>query len=193
MNNEKSGWTYGDLPHWTDPLVFVTFRLADSLPVNSLSEMRCFDKEWLDKYRSEWTDEIDEQYKRYRKKFENDLLDKALGSCILKRYDVRQIVVDTLMHFNNERYLLHAFVIMPNHVHLLIQMYESVRLQDAMHSIKSFSARKINELLQTKGAVWEREYYDRFIRDSHHYHTVVNYIENNPKHCYRGEYTLYLS
>ena len=190
---EKSGWTYGDLPHWNDHLLFVTFRLADSLPIDSLEEMKQFDDEWLKKNGKDWSEEVETQYKRERKFFENKLLDKALGNCILKRYDVRKIVVDALMYFNNKHYLLHAFVIMPNHVHMLIEVFEHYRIQDIMHSLKSFTANEINKMLGMTGAVWEREYYDRYIRNSRHYHSVVNYIEDNPRHCHRGEFALYLN
>ena len=190
---EKSAYTYGDLPHLNARLVFVTFRLADSLPVNALDEMKRFDMEWQTKYCNEWTNGKEEEYLRQRKILENDLLDKALGSCILNRCDVRKIVVKALMHFNDERYWLHAFVVMPNHVHMLMEMIDPYRLQDVMHSIKSYTAHQINEICQSSGPVWEREYFDKIVRDSRHYQKVMRYIENNPKHCRRGEFALYLS
>lgn len=189
---EKPAFTRGYLPHWDGRLVFVTFRLADSLPVSALQEMRAFDMLWQVKWeQGELTEEWAEDFRRKRAALENELLDKALGSCVLKRSDVRALLSEVLLHFNGVRYYMHTFVIMPNHVHMVLQPFEGWRIQDIMHSIKSYSAKVINQLLGRKGELWQREYYDRYIRNERHYYAVMRYIEGNPRHCAPDEFTLY--
>ncbi len=189
---EKPAFTRGYLPHWDGRLVFVTFRLADSLPVSALQEMRAFDMLWQVKWeQGELTEEWAEDFRRKRAAFENELLDKALGSCVLKRDNVRALLSEVLLHFNGVRYYMHTFVIMPNHVHMVLQPFEGWRIQDIMHSIKSYSAKVINQLLGRKGELWQREYYDRYIRNERHYYAVMRYIEGNPRHCTSDEFTLY--
>lgn len=189
---DKPAFTRGYLPHWDGRLVFVTFRLADSLPVNALQEMKAFDRLWqIQREKGELTEKWVEEFNRKRATLENELLDKALGSCVLKRSDVRTLLSDVLLHFDGVRYYMHSFVIMPNHVHMVLQPFEGWRIQDIMLSIKTYSAKVINKLLGRKGTFWQREYYDRYIRNERHYYTVMRYIEGNPRHCAPGEFTLY--
>jgi putative DNA methylase len=49
-----------------------------------------------------------------------------------------------------------------------------------MHSIKSYTGSEANKMLKRKGAFWQEDYFDRYIRNSKHYVAVVDYIENNP-------------
>ena len=69
---------------------------------------------------------------------------------------------------------------MPNHVHFVIETRERWPLAGIMQSLKSFSAKEANQILGRTGTFWQREYYDRFIRDSLHLENVVRYIEENP-------------
>ncbi len=69
---------------------------------------------------------------------------------------------------------------MPNHVHILIEVFNGFSLSEIIHSWKSFSANQINKLLNRTGQVWMMEYFDRYIRDYEHFDKVVNYIHNNP-------------
>ncbi|MDD7985223.1 transposase [Lentisphaera marina] len=118
-------------------------------------------------------------------------LDKGYGSCLLKDSRNAQIVLDTWKFFNGERYDLIAYVVMPNHVHLLIKTYEKWPLAKVVHSWKSYTAKEIlkNEYGDDSNAggspalpnkVWQREYWDRFIRDENHFLKVIEYIHQNP-------------
>jgi putative transposase len=84
------------------------------------------------------------------------------------------------LHFDGERYRLMAWCIMPNHVHVLIETVAAFRLDQVLHSWKSYTAQKANEALGRKGPFWAREYYDRYIRDDQHFADAVAYIEQNP-------------
>jgi len=78
------------------------------------------------------------------------------------------------------RYHLLAWVVMPNHVHVLIEVIQGYPLGDVIHSWKSFTAKQANKILGKTGAFWQRDYFDRFIRDEAHFANVVNYIHHNP-------------
>ena len=102
----------------------------------------------------------------------------------------RTIVLNSLRHFHKQRYELFAACVMPDHVHLLVQPWpkknddnENVvfwSLTELMHSIKSFSAHKINEVENKTGAVWEKERFDRYIRSDRDLLEKFHYILRNP-------------
>ena len=141
----------------------VTFRLADSLPGSVYETILASAK----------TDE--DRFKRL-----DGLIDRGRGACILKREDIAAIVEGALQHFDGERYRLLAWVLMPNHVHVLIEQSEGYSLSDILHSWKSFTSKKINMLEGTTGAVWASDYHDRFVRNAEHYENALRYIEQNP-------------
>jgi putative DNA methylase len=108
------------------------------------------------------------------------LIDKSRGACHLRRTDCARLVETALAHFDGERYRLLAWVVMPNHVHVMIEQIEGYRLGDTIHSWKSYTANLINRRIGARGALWAPDYFDRFIRDEKHYGNAVRYIENNP-------------
>jgi REP element-mobilizing transposase RayT len=90
------------------------------------------------------------------------------------------MVQNALLFFDEKRYKLHAWVIMPNHVHVLVHVFDGFPVAGTVQSWKGFSAREANKLLGRQGAFWQRDYYDRYIRDDDHYCDAVEYIHNNP-------------
>src|SRR6266516_4549539 len=103
---------------------------------------------------------------------------------------MRTIVLDAFRHFLNKRYELFAACVMPDHVHFLIQPWPKESddagnatfwpLSELIHSIKSFSAHEINEIDKKKGAVWERERFDRYVRSDRDLQEKFHYILRNP-------------
>jgi len=91
-----------------------------------------------------------------------------------------RIVENALGFFDGERYRLLSWVIMPNHVHVLIEQIPGYRLGDIVHSWKGFTAKQINHLRGRQGAFWAPDYYDRFVRDAVHFESALAYIRNNP-------------
>ena len=69
---------------------------------------------------------------------------------------------------------------MPTHVHVVIEQFEGARLSDVIQQWKSVSAHAINKAESQKGALWQREYFDRFMRSAEQFEWTVNYVENNP-------------
>jgi REP element-mobilizing transposase RayT len=96
------------------------------------------------------------------------------------------LVQDALLYFDSVRYRLLAWVVMPNHVHVLFQPMEGWTMARIVASWKSFTGRRLSSLLPESPRsnavhrVWHREYWDRFIRDERHFHTAREYIHNNP-------------
>ena len=84
-----------------------------------------------------------------------------------------------LKHFDGERYRLHRYVVMANHVHVLVEMIGKYTISEVCKSWKNFSALNINRLLGRSGKLWHPESWDRMIRDERHYNSVVAYIEKN--------------
>ncbi|MDX1972688.1 MAG: transposase [Candidatus Sumerlaeia bacterium] len=130
-----------------------------------------------------------------RRKRLEQWLDKGLGNCVLKDPKVASQVVESWKFFDNSHYSLVAWVVMPNHVHLLIHHREGEELGKIVQSWKRYTSRRINEWIRqgtvrdthgkaiqqpSNGALWGRDYWDRFIRDEKHYENVVNYIHQNP-------------
>ncbi len=76
--------------------------------------------------------------------------------------------------------MLHAWVVMPNHVHVLLTPLENVTLEEILRTQKSISSTRINKLLGKQGRLWQPDYFDRLIRDEKHFNGVVHYIEWNP-------------
>jgi putative DNA methylase len=99
--------------------------------------------------------------------------------------EARKLTLNACRHFDGQRYTLWAAVIMPDHVHLLLQPKEIEAgqwwsLSSLLHSIKSFTSKAINKLLTRKGSVWQDESFDRIVRDEKEFLEKWNYIRNNP-------------
>jgi REP element-mobilizing transposase RayT len=170
------------LPHWQqdNATFFVTFRLGDSIPESKLAPWRDARDAWLQLNPKPWTFEKESEYHdRFSRKIE-EWLDAGAGSCLLRDPVAAKIVGDALDHFEDERCRQHAWVVMPNHVHALFSLLGGYKLETVMHSWKSYSAHAINKVLGRAGELWQREYFDRMIRDVEHFERCRRYIENNP-------------
>ncbi|MGI8543589.1 MAG: REP-associated tyrosine transposase, partial [Aridibacter sp.] len=171
VHTPKKGWhSRGYLPHFDgDVTQFITFRLADSLPQNVLNRLR----QELE------NDKIAENSDEYRERSEK-YLDQGIGSCILKDPAIAEIVEETIQYEHEKSCKVISWVIMPNHVHLLLRPFDGHSLSDILKRIKGVSARKINKAIGSNGSVWQPDYFDRFIRDHEHFLKTLQYIENNP-------------
>lgn len=90
------------------------------------------------------------------------------------------MVEETLLKFDGERYRLLARVVMPNHVHVIVQLLPVWSMSKVLHSWKSFTANAINKLFGRTGSLWQPDYFDRYIRDGQHYDNALRYIAYNP-------------
>ena len=161
------GWfERGYLPHRDEPglVQFVTFRLADSLPPH-LADLRSGPNP-------------PEEAREKQLRFEASL-DRGTGVCHLRRPAIGILMVDTLKHFHASRYNLLAWVVMPNHVHVLFETGDCP-MAETIQAWKSVSARKINQILQQSGKVWAEDYWDTYMRNPGQVNQARKYIENNP-------------
>jgi REP element-mobilizing transposase RayT len=173
------------LPHWTceGGVYAVTFRLSDSLPQSVVASWKTerdnIRRNAIQQQRP--LSEIEENRLRtlYSEKVES-YLDAGEGNCLLHDEKVAQLMQDTLFHFDGKRYVLLAWCIMPNHVHVVLDPLAGFDLSKIIHAWKSYSATQANRLLQRKGPFWQTEYYDHLIRDEADFRHAMEYVLNNP-------------
>lgn len=175
--------TENRLPHWQQKgaVYFITFRLADAVPIRLRNQWENEREAWFRVHPEPWTKEVEREYHQRFSGAVERWLDAGHGSCLLRRSECAQIVAETLRHFEGERVVMVAFVVMPNHVHALFVQNPDWALEKLIHSWKRFITRQINTLLGRSGSFWQRDYFDRLIRDENHFANCVRYIRRNPE------------
>ncbi len=171
-----------NLPHWQQPscTYFVTFRLADSLPQDKLRQWEAERELWLKQHPPPHSEELRRDFhERFPARLEQ-WLDAGHGVCWLKQPAVAAAVEQALRHFDGERYHLGEFVIMPNHVHVLVTPLGESTLEQIIHSWKSYTAHEINSRLERTGKVWQEEYFDHLVRNEGALEQYAAYIRQNP-------------
>jgi REP element-mobilizing transposase RayT len=159
---------------------FVTFRLADSLPQEALARLE-FEIAAFPDPDSSAPSEADALRQRERCRRLETLLDKGAGSCHLRVPVFAQLVADTLLHFHGQRYDLHAWVVMPNHVRVLVRPQSPHTPGDIIKSWKQYTSTHANRLLALPpGRFWQPEAFDHWVRDGEDRGRIVRYIHNNP-------------
>ena len=173
-SQHKEWHSRGYLPHLDQPdmIQSITFRLADSVPAKVVAA-------WKEELQLTGgpTDnsrlvEVHERIERYA--------DEGHGECWLRDERIAQLVEDALLHFDGTRYRLLEWVIMPNHVHVLIETVAGFPLDGVVHSWKSFTAKQANRILGRSGTFWATDYWDRYIRNDKHLAAAREYIHQNP-------------
>ncbi len=165
----------GYIPHLDQPglVQFVTFRLVDSVPSEVVLR-------WKDELNI--TSETSADQPRcvtLRRRMER-WADQGHGACWLRDPRVARQVEDALLHFDSDRYHMIAWVVMPNHVHALVEVFSGFPLDGIVHSWKSFTAHAANRVLARAGSFWMPDYVDRYIRNEEHLAATTAYIEGNP-------------
>lgn len=107
-------------------------------------------------------------------------LDFGMGQQLLLQTKNAAIVEQCILRDHGVRYSLAAWCVMPNHVHVLVEQFPGNELSHIVQSWKSVTAHRINKREQRAGALWQREYFDRFMRNEEQFSHTVAYIENNP-------------
>tara|TARA_R100000027_G_scaffold958_1_gene1089 strand:+ start:391 stop:1032 length:642 start_codon:yes stop_codon:yes gene_type:complete len=171
-----------NLPHWQQDEVWVyaTWRLADSIPQSKLNQWKVERSDWMSRHPEPWDETTESEYhERFSQKID-EWLDKGMGSCVLRDSRNAKIVAWAIRHFDDDRYRIASFVVIPNHVHVLIQPKGDNTVSKILKSWKGFTAREINRRLGSKGTLWQNEYWDRLIRSERHFFKVLEYIRENP-------------
>ncbi len=162
----KGWYSSKELPHFDRAGVrqYVTYRLADSFPAARREEWRVLMA-------------IEDDRERHRKL--EHYLDLGHGACYLRNAPIAELVQRNLWHYDGRSYRLLAWVVMPNHVHAVIEVWQ-VPLGRILQAWKGYTAKEANKLLGREGTFWEDDYFDRYIRNEEHFRRVVRYVENNP-------------
>ena len=170
------------LPHWRQAgaTYFVTFRLGDSLPQGKLNELEGCKREWERKYPVPWSEIV---WRRFAEELGEQVdawLDQGIGCCSLRIGSARTQVTGAIHFFDGQRYEVDCYVVMPNHVHVIVRPFDEHPLERILQSWKRYSAREINALLGQDGQFWQEESYDQIVRDEAHLFHCVQYIGTNP-------------
>lgn len=188
---EKRTSTY--LPHWRIPgaTYAVTFRVKDSLPASVIKEYedrRSNLIERMEKAKQEagtvdaassWQKLQTEIHSLHETVIE-PALDASTGPRPLADAAIAELVELALKHFDGERYDLHAWSVMPNHVDVILTPYEGHELEKVIQSLKTHTAKEANRILGTSGTFWQEEYYDHILRDGEELRHQVFYVLRNP-------------
>ena len=175
------------LPHWRQvgATYFVTFRLADSIPIGRLAELKQLRQQFEAELgrpglSREKENKLLHELARLTFTKTERWLDGGAGSCLLTAEGNRSRLKAALKYFQNERIQNGAYVIMPNHVHLIARPFDGFELENILGSIKRRSARDINTAIGRRGQLWQGENFDRVVRDIEHLWRCLQYIGRNP-------------
>jgi putative transposase len=179
------GWhSRGYLPHFDSPdhIQHVTVHLVDSLPKSAIERVDQMIEAMPDGERA-----IE------RRKRLHDWIDAGHGACCLEDAECAKVVQDAFLFFNEERYHLYAWVVMPNHFHVLFQLINGWSMAKVVASWKRFDSTKIKKVIRARQEsgdpgsarllsgisepLWPREYWDRYIRNEKHLQATIAYIE----------------
>jgi REP element-mobilizing transposase RayT len=171
VREDQVSWrSRGYLPHFEGAGVpqAVTIRLVGSLPAPMLAQIERDVAELGAKAEPERRRRIEQS------------LDSSSGACWLREPRVAKVVEEALIFLHERKYHLHAWVVMPNHVHALFTPIAPSSLAVIARSLKSFTAKEANRLLGRTGQFWQRESFDRAIRNEEPFQDAAQYIEANP-------------
>jgi len=193
--DEEVRITAAKLPHWFQPgrLYFITFRTDDSLPASVVRLWLRQRDDWLrrqgiDSRSADWEVRFAALPARLRRQFHATYseeflahLDRGHGECVLRRPEVSRIVEEGLLYFNEVRYQLIDFVIMPNHVHVLAGLLGDSDIVKQCFSWKKNTALRINKVLGRKGRFWHEESFDHLVRSEEQLTMLREYVRRNPE------------
>jgi putative transposase len=178
-----------NLPHWRQEgcTYFLTWRLEDAIPKEQVEKWKVERRAWMemrDLPEGSRPDMLSAPLRReYHQKFTLRMerwMDAGRGECVLRQPECGRLVVDALRHFDGKRYILDDFVVMPNHAHVLVMPLSGWKLEEIGHSWKSFTAHRINEVLDRTGTLWLDETWDHIVRSWAQLEKFRHYIHANP-------------
>lgn len=180
------------LPHFQPAGVafFITGRLYGSLPRESLERLREEKEADYNRIRREYSDgtireeEISKLHERHFAKWDQCLDTNTQEPQWLRIPAIAEIVTESLHQWDGISYALVAYCLMPNHFHLIIDTSDEVKftkpLYAIMHSLKSFTAKQANKVLNREGTFWQEESYDHIIRDAREFKNTIAYTLESP-------------
>ncbi|MDD2229210.1 MAG: transposase [Candidatus Cloacimonetes bacterium] len=178
------------LPHFqaAEQIISLTWRLAFTLP-SHLINLHAEIQEQLQELRLQKDSHLKhQQILTYTKKIED--YDALLGRCEVSEVSLCKPIIAEMLctafkFYDTNLYELHAYCLMPNHIHLLIKPLQNTagdyhKLSTIVQRLKSYTAKEINHIIGKQGKVWGDDYFDRYIRCQDDYNNTANYILYNP-------------
>jgi len=171
---------HGRLPHWEveGGRYFVTVRCGDSLPQEAVARIEEIQASIAQ------TPPASPQFATYQRQLFRTLekyLDAGLGACPLRSESAAAAVVAVLTEAPAHGAAVPHFTIMSNHWHaLIVPETAAFELRKFMQWLKGASARRVNQSEVRTGSLWQREWFDRWIRDESEWERTVEYIRLNP-------------
>lgn len=186
---------YRRLPHWSQAgaITFITWRTEDSMPDAVRNEWFDDRRRWLTKFgidisNPDWDQRLMQLHRKLQNEFRthfwnrwHDALDAGHGACVLQQPNLSKIVADSLQHSDGQNYLILDYVVMPNHVHLLVAFPDERGMLNQCESWKRFTARKIHCELNESGGFWQSDGFDHLVRSEEQLWYLRRYIRDNPK------------
>jgi len=173
----------GRLPHWEkeEGLYFITFHLADSLPHSVLAKI-AERHQILSTAKQSDANLLPEQkalLAAYCHARIEEYFDRGAGSCPFLDMRIAGAMAAALRFREGQHYRLFAWCVMPNHVHVVVRLFPGQELARIVKTWKNFSAKAANQVLGRKGRFWQREYYDRLIRNGDELDRAIRYVVEN--------------
>ena len=169
------------LPHWEQSgcCCFVTWRTADSIPQERLNAIRA-ERELFDLQHPQPWDEatLAEYYRQFEGRYQK-WLDEGAGACLLRQERFRSAVEEAITRFDRSRYVVYAFVVMPNHVHVLFMPLGGCPVAEILKGWKGVSARAVNVAAGAGGSFWQKESWDHCVRSAAQFRKFMDYIRSN--------------
>ena len=167
MSSKHLGYYHHNkLPHFdqADAIQCITIRLQDALLPAHIRQLKMAGNAPA---RSEFR-ELD------------DRLDRGYGASFLIEPHIARIIIDALEFRDGRVFRMYAWVLMPNHMHMIIRQMEDQPLGTIVKSFKTYTARDINKTRSRTGQVWQFDYFDRLIRSERQLSAAVDYLHYNP-------------
>lgn len=178
-----------NLPHWRQAgaMYFVTFRLGDALPAAAVRELEERCQVWLRARgvfdprdaRRQLSPRDRYLYRKYVNRLSEDVADAGYGACYLKQTAIASLVASHLEKYDGDAYHLGDFVLMPNHVHVLL-LPASKELEASLKQIKGATAVACNRLLARRGVFWQPDSFDHIVRNLEQLAAYREYVAMNP-------------
>jgi|GEM_PF-5256712 len=159
----------------------ICFRLADSQPEHILNNMERIIAKWRSEHPGETYPEIKRQREEFRQM--EYWLHQGHGSCILQDSTIQRIITRVILSHDEIECQVGTFVIMGNHIHLVVKMQGENDMRDFLQKIKHESNDAIKAYLgiQSDDPIWMRGAFTRIIRSPRELTKTLRYIKNNPK------------
>jgi REP element-mobilizing transposase RayT len=170
-----------NLPHWqqSGKMYFSTFRTADSIPQAKIELFRRERQQWQQKHTQPYNEQEKAENRLLFSDKMNTWLDNCHGECLLAKPACAEIVKNAIEHFEGDRYRLDHWVIMRNHVHILLVVEKGYELGGILHSWKSFTSNEINKIYSRTGTFWQAETFDHIVRSNRQLEKYREYIKMN--------------